>query len=307
MFKYEYWGRNKLSISDNMALEELMLSRSAKLNVATVRFWDVDKDAAVLGYGEAPSAIKKRDVSFDVARRITGGTHVEFDRSCLAYSFTVPRDGSFKHYEDMRKYYADKVAAALSELGVGISSVDNRASTINVDGRVAASHAMFWGVKAALMHGLMIIEPYDVDKILGRMVLGERRIGRHFYREYDALRNIPALGDLVRDSGRSLADERAKVEIAKKLISEMVLKEIAHGKHRTLAPAGSTIDQARALVASEHTGKPWVNDRAPPLTDRHVEEIPGEELAGKLKEGLGYCMYSQVADKDFKKMAEPED
>jgi hypothetical protein len=38
-----------------------------------------------------------------------------------------------------------------------------------------------------------------------------------------------------------------------------------------------------------------------------VEAIPGEELSGKLKKDLGYCMYIEVPDKDFAKMTLPED
>ena len=173
MFDYEYWGNNVLPIKDNMAVEEYLLNDSAKNNVATVRFWNVEKDSVVIGYGESPRNIKKVDSSFDFTRRITGGSHVQFDKNCLAYTITVPRDGSFKHFDDMRKYYADKIVDALSELGVNDIFADNRASTINVNGKVMASHAMFWGVNSALMHGLMLIDHYNVDKLpsLGTVIV----------------------------------------------------------------------------------------------------------------------------------------
>ncbi len=305
MFDYEYWGHNTLSISDNMAMEELLLKRSEEKKVATIRFWNVDKDAVVLGYGQATSAIKKRDRSFDVARRITGGSHVQFDSNCLAYSFTAPRDGSFKHYDEMRKYFAEYVADAMRELGIDVSKVDNRSSTINVDDKVVASHAMFWGVKSALMHGLMIIEPYNVDRIMERVSLNERKIGKNVYSEYDALRGIPTLAGLLeRKTDRVLENRRR--DYAKKLLADGILKQVVKNNFKNKELGGKTLADAQALVKQEHTGDIWFKERNPPLTGDRVEAIPGTELDGALRHGLGYCMYIEVQDKDFKKMADPK-
>lgn len=306
MFDYEYWGLSTLPISAQMALEEYLLGRSAEQKVATVRFWDVPKDAVVIGYGESDSVIKKTDSSFDTARRITGGSHVQFDPNCLAYTFTVPRDGSFRYYEDMRKYYAQKVADALQELGVEVSGVDNKASTINVDQKVVASHAVFWGVKSALMHGLMIINNYDVDTIFERMLLKERQIGKHVYTEYSALQNMPALAALL-DSRMQSIGRGMRREYAKKLIAEEVLRQITKEKYKKKSPAENTLNDAAALIAGTHVGRPWFKERAPPYTERQAEAIPGEELNGSLKGGLGYCMFLQVSDHDFAKMAVPSE
>lgn len=303
MFDYEYWGINDLPISSNMALEEYLLERSEKRNVATIRFWNVSKDAVVLGYGESDSAVKKLDSSFDLARRITGGAHIHFDPNCLAYSFTVPRDGSFKYFEDMRKYYAEKVGDALQELGIEVSKVDNRASTINVDDKVVASHAMFWGVKSALMHGLMIINDYDADKILERVVLNERRIGKHVYSEYSALKNIPALAGLL-DKQMDGIQKQMKRDFAKKLIAAEVLKQITKDNHSDKELVSSVLEKASELVKKTHVGTPWLKERNPAFAESEVEAIPGEELDGVLKKNLGYCLYSQVDDRDFARMAE---
>lgn len=306
MFDYEYWGRATLPISQQMALEEYLLDRSEKSKVATIRFWDVPKDAVVIGYGESDSVIKKEDGTFDRARRITGGSHVQFDQNCLAYSFTVPRDGSFKYYEDMRKYYAEKVADALRELGVEISGVDNSASTINVDEKVVASHAIFWGVKSGLMHGLMSITPYDVDKILERMLLKEREIGRHVYTEYSALRNMPALASIL-DRHMESINSAMKRDYAKRMIAEEVLRQVTNSKHREMRPTESTISDAQALIARAHAGGPWYRERNPPYGEEEVDAIPGEGLNSPLKRDLGYCMFLQVKDRDFAKMAEPDE
>ncbi len=306
MFDYEYWGTQDLPIASNMALEEYLLERSARQKAATIRFWNVSKDAVVLGYGESESAVKISDGSFDLARRITGGSHIQFDSNCLAYSFTVPRDGSFRYFEDMRKYYAEKIADAFQELGIEVSSVDNRASTINVEGKVVASHAIFWGVKSALLHGLMVISDYDVDRILERVALNGRKIGKHVYTEYSALKNIPPLSKLL-DARMGGVDSRMKSAFAKRMIINEVLKQVTSGRYAGKEPADNVIDEARRMISKAHTGSPWVDRREPAFRKEQVDAIPGEELDGTLKTGLGYCLYSQVKDKDFARMAENPD
>jgi lipoate-protein ligase A len=304
MSDYEYWGTGTFPIADNMAIEEYLLNRSEVTKKTTVRFWNVAKDAVVLGYGEAPSAIKKKDATFDIARRITGGSHVQFDNNCLAYTITAPRDNTFEHFGDMRKHYAELIADAMQELGIEISKVDNRASTINVDGKVVASHAMFWGVKSALMHGLVVIRNYDVDKILERVVLNDRKIGKNTYTEYNALRSIPALSELLKKRMLQIGSEKRLV-YAKALLAEEILRQITKNSYSVKKPSGKTIEEARALVKRSHVGTPWVEKRLPNLTNVTVEKIPGEELDGKLKKGLGYCLYVEVDDKDFKNMSDP--
>ncbi len=306
MFSYEYWGNDTLNIRANMALEEYLLDRSETEKVATIRFWNVAKDSVVLGYGESPSNIKRIDSTFDVARRITGGSHVQFDRHSLAYSFTVPRDGSFRHFEDMRGYFAEKVATALTELGIDNVSIDNRASTINVDGKVIASHAMFWGVGSALMHGLLLIDPYEVDKIYERVLLKERRIGKKVYTEYSALENAPNASNELRERIDRIASDHRR-EYVKGLVASEVLRQIAGGKFEKRGVSSGVISTAENVVAERHVGIPWFEERKPPYTKEEVEAIPGEALDDLLKKEMGYCLYIQVKDKDFAKMALPEE
>jgi lipoate-protein ligase A len=305
MFNYEYWGLNNLSISKNMALEELMLEESALRNVAGIRFWDVKKDSVVLGYGESPKNVKGGDASFDLARRITGGSHVEFDNACLAYTFTVPRDGSFRHYEDMRKYFAEHVSSALSDLGIREVYADNKASTINVGGKVIASHAIFWGVKSALLHGLLLVDHYDVEKIAERMILSKRKISGSVYDEADALKLAPVASELIKSAQPISREEKA--DFARKVISEKLLDSLTQGNHSKLFVSEKTISRAERLVKTMHTDSRWLDLRNPSYTKEAVEAIPGEELNGPLKDGLGYCMYIEVSDKDFKEMAVPKE
>lgn len=306
MFDYKYFGINRLSIRRNMALEEYALNESALHNIATIRFWEVNRDSAVIGYGESKDNILKDDRSFDIARRITGGSHVQFDKNCLAYTFTVPRDGSFRHFDDMRKFFAEKVTNALISLGVEGAEADNRASTINVDGKVIASHAVFWGVESALIHGLILLDHYNVDDIINRMRLKERQIGRHTYTEYDALKGMPVAKDLLNGIPYGI-NEKNKLEYVKNKICGQVLSEATNGHYEKSAINDSVINDAIELTKARHIGSPWIEKRHPAYEKSEVDAIPGEKLAGILKKNLGYCMYIEVPDKDFSRMTLPKE
>ena len=118
MFDYEYCGNKVYKSHLNMAFEEYLLERAAKTSKASVRFYSFPKDSIVLGYAQDTDVIKKLDSNVELTRRATGGSHVQVGSNVLAYSFVVPRDGSFKNYSDMRTYYAESVANALIDLGL---------------------------------------------------------------------------------------------------------------------------------------------------------------------------------------------
>ncbi|MBI2579446.1 MAG: lipoate--protein ligase family protein [Candidatus Aenigmarchaeota archaeon] len=301
MFDYEYYGSGLYSAAVNMALEEYFLRAPRR---ATFRLYSFPKDSAILGYAQATDALRKRDV--DVMRRISGGSHVQAGPNILAYSVVVPRDGTFRTYEDMRAYYAEKVALALESMGVENIDVDNKASTVNVDGRVIASHAMVWGVERALLHGLVIISPYDVDGMSERLYLGERRIGSGIYTEYAALKNMPVVSRLLDEVAPGRPEEERN-EIIRRVVGEALLQQFTGGRYERRKIGDAIMSESMVLIRKKFGNDFWVNLKKPPFTRDEIDEIPGEELDGPLKSGLGYCMYSQVPDNKFKKMAVPEE
>ncbi len=301
MLDYEYWGLGSFSAKTNMALEELMLKKAIK-GVAPFRFWDFSKDSVVLGYAQATDAVKKTDNSFDVVRRITGGSHVQTGKNILAYTFAVPRDGSFGSFEDLRAYFADIVAKGLVGLGIENIVVDNKASTIMVDNKIVASHAIIWGIESALLHGLILIDPYDVDKVSERVNLAQRKIGSSVYKEYTALKNLPAVSRLLSSVAPNL-DDQSRSDFLKGTVANSIMKNLTN-KFEKKQITDSTISEAFDIVNNKHKKSSWIENRKPPFTEDEIEKIPGEELNGNLKKNLGYCLFMQVKNKDFKKMAQ---
>src|SRR3989338_1717031 len=302
MFEYEYWFSDLYPTSVNMALEEYFLRRSAKKGC--LRLWSVPQDSGVLGYSQATDVIKKFGSGFNVVRRASGGSHIQIGPNILAYTITVPRDGSFKSYEDMRSYYADKIAKSLENLGVNNITVDNKASTINVDGKVVASHAVVWGVNSALLHGLIVIDHYNVDKLSSRLSLGSRKIGKNTFTEYQALKNIPSVSQLLDKTAKNL-DQKQRTEALKVIVGQEILKFVSEGSFVNKKVDNKVLAQAYKLIQQKYGQEKWTNLKKPAFTKEEIEEIPGEKLDGPLKKNLGYCLYIQVKNKDFKKMAGP--
>ncbi len=302
MFDYEYWQGGVYNTNVNMALEEYFLKRAEKS--ACVRVWSVPKDSGVLGYSQDTDVVKNTEADFNVVRRASGGSHIQIGPNILAYTVTVPRDGTFKHYEDMRSFYAEKVSKALENIGVNNLTIDNKASTINVDGKVVASHAIIWGVRAGLLHGMIIIDPYNVEKLAERLSLGSRKIGNNVYTEYTALKNIPAVSQLLDNTAKNL-NSKHRAEALKEIIGKEIVKTFTEGGDVSKKTIDSRIlSEANNLIKSKYGKEEWNNLKKPAFTKEQIEEIPGEELDGPLKKDLGYCLYIQVKDKDFKKMAE---
>ncbi|MBI4018692.1 MAG: lipoate--protein ligase family protein [Candidatus Aenigmarchaeota archaeon] len=296
MFDYEYWGNSAFPATVNMALEEFMLKRAAETGKAMARFYSFPRDTVVLGYAQAHDALKTRAIN--VVRRATGGSHVQTGPNILAYSFAAPRHG-FSGIEDLRSYYAGCIERAFVNLGIKNAEADNKASSVNIDGRLAAAHATIWGVDSGLIHGLIAVDPYDMQKLAQSIRLNTRIIHGKVYSEYDAIRNMPTISLLLPELAKAAP---RRTEALKIIIGNAILEEVSEGKHENKSVDERIIAAAYPLLEKRYGAQPWTNERTPVFSEDEIQEIPGEEINGPLKKGLGYCMYLQVQDHDFKIM-----
>jgi len=306
MFDYIYWGNDSFPANINMALEEFFVKLAASEKTPSIRFFTFDKDTIVLSYGQATDALKKIDSGAVVTRRLTGGSHVQNGPNALSYMFAVPHDGTFKNLTDMRAYYAEIVGNAFRNLGIEDVEEDNDACGIKIGGRIAAAHAMFWGVDSALLHGLIILKPYDVETLANRVFLKTRKIGNRIYTEESALKKIPAIIDQLRNFAPN-ADPEQKLKAVHELVAQEILKEAAGGKFKK-GDMHDVLPRLKPLLAEKYDRRAWVMKRLPPFTEEEVEEIPGlygRKLDDALMKGMPYCLWIEVKDKEFKAMAEP--
>jgi lipoate-protein ligase A len=306
MFDYTYWGNSSFPANINMALEEFFVNLAAKEEIPSIRFFTFDKDSIVLSYGQATDAIKKLDSQVELTRRLTGGSHVHQGPNALSYMFAIPRDGSFKNLTDMRAYYAEIVANAFRNLGIENVEEDNRACGIKIDGKISAAHAMFWGIESALLHGIIILKPYDVGKIASRIWLKSRKIHGKIFTEETALKNIPAVMDRLKSFAPN-ANPQQKLKAVHEIVAKEILKEATRGKFKKEKIDEKIIARLNPLLQEKYNQKTWVEKRRPPFTEEEVEEIPGlygNPLDGKLMRNLPYCLWIEVKNRDFKKMAE---
>lgn len=304
MFDYTYWGNNSFPANINMALEEYFVKLAATDRIPSIRFFTFDRDSIVLSYGQDTDVLKKLDYDVDLIRRLTGGSHVQTGQNTLAYMFAVPRDRSFKDLVEMRKYYGGIVARALENLGIENVEADHRACGVKIDGKIVASHAMLWGVDSALLHGLIIVKPYHVEKIASRVWLKTRKIHGRLYTEESALRNIPAILNQLQDFAPN-ANPEQKLKAVNDLLAQEILREATKGKYERRKIDENVLARIQPLLQGKYNQKTWIHGREPAFTEKEVEEIPGEKLAGRLKKNLPYCLWIEVKNRDFKKMAKP--
>lgn len=307
MFDYTYWGSDSFPANVNMALEEHFVNLAAAEKIPSIRFFTFDKDSIILSYGQDTDALRRLDSGVELTRRLTGGSHVQQGPNALSYMFAVPRDGSFKDIPDFRAYYADIVGKAFENLGIENVEVDNDACGIKLDGRVAASHAIFWGVESALLHGIIIVKPYEVDKVANRIWLKTREIRGRTYTEKSALRKIPAVMNQLKNFAPNATPEQ-KLKAVNELIAQEILKQATGGRFRKQAIDDKVIARLQPLLREKYDKKEWVERRKPPFTHDDVEEIPGlygAKIDGRLKKNLPYCLWIEVKNRDFRNMAEP--
>lgn len=308
MFDYTYWGNDSFPANINMALEEFLVNLAAKEKIPSIRFFTFDKDTIVLSYGQATDAIKKLDSQAELTRRITGGSHVQQGPNALSYTFVVPHDGTFAHLTDMRNYYADVVGKAFENLGIE-NEIDYKACGIKIDGRISTAYATFWGVESALVHGIIILKPYDVEKIASRIWLKTRKIGNRIYTEEDALKNIPAIVDQLRNFAPN-ANPKQKLKAVNELVAQEILKVETKGRFKKEKIDENILSRLQPLLQQKYNKKEWIEKRIPPFTKKEVKEIQwvyGHKLDGKLMRKLPYCLWIQVKNKEFKRMAEKDE
>jgi lipoate-protein ligase A len=271
-----------------------MMHRSAESKLGVIRFYTVH-DAMSIGYAQRLKVIMKGEPTFEVFRRPTGGSHVEVDYSTLMYAFAAPRDGRFQNYKSMRLYFDERIAKGLSDLGISSVVANIETATIDIEGKVIGGDSMLWGKKGALLQGLLVIDPYDVEKIKARMPLKSRIIDGEVYREFDALKNLPAIS--TRLNGNQKQD-------AKELVADSILQRLTGGSYEEVKINGEILNEARKFVDKRYGRRSWLEKHEPTFTKDEIEESPGEELEGPLKTLDGYCFYVLVEDADFKRMAE---
>lgn len=293
--EFEFLRAEELPAITNMGIDDYMMHLSAESKLSLIRFYTVH-DAMGIGYAQRLKILMKGEPTFEVFRRPTGGSHVQVDSSTLMYTITAPRDQSFQNYKSMRTFFDERIAKGLTELGIHSAAAKVKSATIDIEGKVVGGDSMLWGKKSALLQGVLVVDSYDVEKISERMPLKSRIIDGEVYREFDALKNLPAISTFL--NGNQKQD-------AKELVADSILQRLTGGSYEEVKINGRILNEARKFVDKRYGRRSWLEKHEPTFTKDEIEESPGEELEGPLKTLDGYCFYVLVEDSDFVRMTEP--
>lgn len=300
--EFEFWGIDEFSGTMNMGIDEYMTQCSSESNSSILRFYTV-RDAMGIGYGQRLKILKDKP-EFEIFRRITGGSQVQGDSSTLMYSLATPHE-TFESVRSLRTYIDERIAKGLRDLGISSAAADVDTATIDIDGKVVGGDSMIRGKKnefnenkSDLLQGILVINPYDVEKISKRMPLKSRIIDGEVYREYDALKNLPPISTCL--------DGVIKHD-AMELVTDSILQRLTGGSYKEVKQNNGFLNEAKKFVDRRYGRRSWLENQKPDYEKGEIEESPGEELQGPLKTREGYCFYVLVKDPEFKIMAQKEE
>lgn len=117
------WRDGARSPAMNMAVDELLLGESLRLNAPLLRIYSWDRPAASYGYSQMPEAVTRRGLA--LVRRPTGGGVVYHDCD-LTYTIAVPITHKLAELDRMESYKVlhEAVLDALASLGVHAKLAD---------------------------------------------------------------------------------------------------------------------------------------------------------------------------------------
>ena len=281
MANFEYWGLDRESSPQTqISTDYLMMNRCSETGMPVLRMYCYPEETIVLGRHQHPSII--REGKSDTIRRYTGGTATleKPDDLCWAVAFPIAPNGH-KNPLAGKTYYGNKVAKSLSYPGFAAVS-DPASSTIQINGRVVGGYATCMKEGIALIHGNIVITPFDAEKIDRTIHLRERVVRNITYAEKDAIDRIPALSK--RKNGISMTD-----------VAEKLLDSMTGGFYIQNTPNSSAVKELETF----HRTDDWV------LDGRHVDNVValGEESFRRMLNRTGHCFYCEVGDDDFAMMA----
>ncbi len=161
---------------------DLELLEAAECGVLdeTLRFWELNKIAVILGRTSNPDDEVKTDETakddIDIVRRRSGGCTILQGPGCLNYSLILSfdKDPALKDIRESYKIIMGKLLSALNDLG--INAEFKGLSDIALNGRKISGNAQFRRKKYMLHHGTMLYD-FSVELIEKYLKMPKKRSG----------------------------------------------------------------------------------------------------------------------------------
>jgi lipoate-protein ligase A len=151
-----------------MALDSVLLSLKAQNKIPnTLRFLSFEPECVLIGYHQNPydevNLELCESLNIDVGRRRTGGGAIYFNKAQIGWEVVASlKDFDIKNYEELSQYMCEKVAKALSTLGVNAKYRPR--NDIEVNSKKISGTGGVLQEGAFLYQGTILID-FDPDKM----------------------------------------------------------------------------------------------------------------------------------------------
>lgn len=191
----------------NLAIDDLMLQKAAEEEEAYLRIYDFEDPAVILARNEHINDVREFRESHEYTRRDTGGSVIYCDENAIFYSISIPTEQDEFPEELHREYFGPLIAEALSDLGVEEEKLGiGEHFSVRISGKTVSGNSQRKKSDAVLYHGVLAIEPWDIDELEELIHLREK----NGETEKEFIESLPGVLDHVEhdyERGRELAKE----------------------------------------------------------------------------------------------------
>ena len=161
----------------HMALDSVLLSLKAKNEIPnTLRFLSFNPECVLVGYHQDPhqEIYIERCQDIQIGRRKSGGGAIYFNKEQIGWEVVASLDDfNIKTYEELSQYMCEKVAMAISRLGV--KAKYRPRNDIEINGKKISGTGGVLQEKAFLYQGTILID-FDADKMASMLKIPHEKL-----------------------------------------------------------------------------------------------------------------------------------
>ncbi len=229
----------------NMALDESCIEHVANGASPTVRFYDYDNHAAIIGFFQKMH--EEVDVEFcrmnDIhcVRRITGGGAMYLDKDgAITYSVVAPEHMLPKNIHDSYREVSQWVINGLRK--IGIESEFKPINDITINGRKVSGSALTKKKNVVMVHGT-ILYSLDVERMFRVLKVPKEKISDKMIKD-------------VKERVTSILDHTS---INREDVYRVLQNSFSENKEHVIGQWNQEeLERARELVESKYKSEDWV-------------------------------------------------
>lgn len=241
----------------NLAIDEYLLEETSDKRNKVFRIYDFEKPSVILARMESYKDINGVKEGVDYSRRDTGGSVIYCDNNAMFYSIILPTGKNRFPEELHRNYFGPKIARVLDRAGVEKEKLGiGEHFSVRINGKTVSGNSQRKKKDAVLYHGVLALEPWDVEKLDSLIKLREKE------------------GELEKDFIEELPGIKEHCDTSYNELKKIFVEEVTEGDYSNRRIGKEQYEEIERLVNNKYGNEDWIR-------------TGGNEEA--LKEDRGFC------------------